>query len=430
MDEETKKPHLVILPKPEGESEPEDEPEAPEPAPEEPEEEPEAPEGEPQEQEEEPEEPDDDARPNRLHRVTATVFTILLVILAALVFVFRDRLTGENLRDTFGILPAQQVTVREDFTYDVGAGQTFAAAGNGLAVATGSSLQLMNAAGRTAFKQVVSYTDPAVFATESKAMFCDLGGTGCVTARLDGTSAALTAKGTLQSADMNENGWIALTTDATGYKGLVSVYDDEGAERYEYWSGAGYVLKAAVSPDNRTLAVLCAESGGGKLHIFRLDSANEHASYAIGNALPFDFCFMGNDRVCLVGTDALRFVSTEGEEAGVFDLGDYYLVDYDLDGQGFIALYVSAYRAGGGLVETVDRDGKLLAYADLERDALSLSASGRRLLVMTGGGLTVYDQNLKELYHSEALMTAKDAILRADGAILLLGSFSAQKISY
>ena len=416
MDEETKKPHLVIHPTPESEAEPEEEPETAS-------EEPEA--------SEPPEEPEDDVRPNRLHRVTATVFTIILVILAALVFVFRDRLTGENLRGTFGILSARQITAREDFTYDVGAGQTFAAAGNGLAVATSSSLHLMNAAGATSFRQVVSFAEPAVFATESKALFCDLGGTGCITARLDGTSAVLTAKGALQSADMNENGWIALTTDATGYKGLVSVYDDEGAERYEYWSGAGYVLKAAVSPDNRSLAVLCAESGGGKLHIFRLDSAEEYASYAIENALPFDFCFMGNDRVCLVGTDVLRFVSTEGEEAGVFALGDYYLVDYDLNGQGFIALYVSAYRTGGGgLVETVDRDGRLLAYADLSRDALSLSASGKRLLVMTGGGLTVYDQNLKELYHSDALMTAKDAILRADGAILLLGSFSAQKISY
>lgn len=417
MDEETKKPHLVILPKPESEPE---EPETPEPGPEEPE--------EPEELDEEPEAPAWSEGPRR---VTAAVFTIILVILAALVFIFRDRLTGENLREVFGVLPGEPIMVREDFTYDIGAGQIFAAAGNGLAVATSSSLHLMNAAGGTAFKQVVSFAEPAVFATGSKALFCDLGGTGCITARLDGTSAALTPKGTIQSADMNENGWITLTTDATGYKGLVSVYDDEGAPRYDYWSGTGYVLKAALSPDNRTLAVLCAEPGGGKLHFFRLDSAEEHASCAIENALPFDLCFMGNDRVCLVGTDALRFVSTEGEAVGSFSLGDYYLVDYDLNGQGFIALYVSAYSAGGGgLLETVDRDGRLLAYADLSRDALSLSAGGKRLLVMTGGGLTVYDQNLKELYQSDALMTAKNALLRADGAILLLGSYAAQKISY
>ena len=425
MDEETKKPHLVILPKPGSEENTEEEPEQ------EPEDTPEEPLEEPESAPEDAEDSEDDERPDRPHRVTATVFTIILVILAVLVFVFRGRLTGENLRDMFGIQFGSPITMREDFTYDVGAGQTFAAAGNGLAVATTSSLHMMNAAGGTSFKQVVSYGEPAVFAKEGKALFCDLGGTGCVTARLDGTTAALTAKGTIQSADMNENGWIALTTDATGYKGLVSVYDDDGAERYEYWSGAGYVLKAAVSPDNRSLAVLCAESGGGKLHVFRLDSGTEYASCTFENALPFDFCFMGSDRLCLVGTDALRFVTIEGEEVGAFDLGDYYLVDYDLNGQGFVSLYVSGYRAGGGgLLETVDRDGRLLAYTELSRDALALSANGKRLLVMTGSGLTVYDQNLKEQYHSEALMTAKDAILRADGAILLLGSYAAQKISY
>ena len=91
-------------------------------------------------------------------------------------------------------------------------------AGNDLAVATASSIQLLDAAGRTVFKQVVSYDTPAVIGTAWGALFCDLGGTACVPVRADGEVRTLHPAGKLITANMNDNGYVALTTEAAGYK--------------------------------------------------------------------------------------------------------------------------------------------------------------------------------------------------------------------
>ena len=66
----------------------------------------------------------------------------------------------------------------------------------------------------------------------------------------------------------------------------------------------------------------------------------------------------------------------------------------------------------------------------LERDVLSLSAEGKQLLVMTAGSLALYDQGLVRQYANETLMTAKRAILRPAGDILLLHAYSAERFRF
>lgn len=362
----------------------------------------------------------------------ALAVTLLLVAVAGLIFLFRDRLSGENLR---ALLREETPSAASDerFVYESGAGQVFAAAGNGLAMASSASIELMDGSGTTVFKQVVSYDTPAVFACEKAALFCDLGGETGVLAFSDAAREAvrLSPGGEILTASMNSSGWFTLTTAAAGYKGLVGVYNDEGALRYQWWSGAGYVLKAAVSPDNRMLAVLCAETGGGKLHLFRLDSEIEQAAAEIPGELPFDLAFFGADRVCLVGEKGLRFFDTDGAEKGSYDLGAYYLLDYDLGSQSFAVMFVSPYRTGGGgLIETVDRDGTLLGFAETAQNVTSLSASGRQVLAMTAGSLTLYGHDMEVQSETQGFMTAKRALLRPNGDALLLSAYSAAQLRF
>ena len=368
-------------------------------------------------------------QPIGMRGILALVLTLALVVLAVMAFVFRDKLSGESLRSTFrrDPVPAQS----DAYTYEIGSGQVFVPAGSGFAVASSSAVELLDADGATVYKQVVSFETPAAFACPSAALFCDLSGKGCILARMNGDATALEPFGTLISANMNENGWYVLVTEAVGYKALVSVYDSESVLKYEWWSGSGYVLRASVSPDNRLLAVLCAENGGGRLHLFRLDSETELAQAEFDGELPFDLAFMGNDNLCVVSVDALSFLNTEGEEKGRYELGSDYLLDYDLSSPGFAAVCVSAYRAGsGGVVQTFDREGKKLGEAQTSGDLICLSASGKELLVMTSGGLELFSQDMTLLNQSEELMTAKKAILRPDGHVLLLSAYSAERLSY
>ena len=369
-------------------------------------------------------------RSRTLRRILAGILTLLLIVLAALVFVFRDALTGEGIRRILG----REDTggeAREAFTYETGAEQVFAPVGDGLAVASSSSLQLLNEAGELVFKQVVSYDRPAVFGSASGAIFCDLGGKQSVFASLNGESNVIQPGGEILTAAMNENGWFCLVTAEAGYKALVSVYNSKCEKQYEWWSGAGYVLRAAVSPDNRSLAVLCAERDCTKLHFFSLNSETERDGAVIEDALYYDLAWLSGDTVCAVGETGLRFFSASGAETGAYALDGRYLLEYALSRAGFAAIYVSDYRSGaGGTLMTLGGSGQVLGSAALERDVISMSAEGKQLLVMTAGSLTLYDQGLTRQYANETLMTARRAILRPGGDILLLHAYSAERFRF
>ncbi len=369
-------------------------------------------------------------RNRTLSRILAGILTLLLVALAVLVFVFRDDLTGEGLRRLFGRERSGEGP-REAFTYETGAEQMFAAAGDGLAVASSSSIQLLNAAGELVFKQVVSYDSPAVFASDSGALFCELGGKHSVFAGMDGESTSPESGGEILTAGMNENGWFYLVTAEAGYKALVSVYNSACEKQYEWWSGSGYVLRAAISPDNRSLAVLCAERDSTRLHFFSLSSETERAGASIPDALYYDLAYLNGDTVCAVGDTGLRFFTDDGTERGSYPLDGRYLLDYTYSRSGFAAIYVSDYRSGaGGTLLTLDSRGQVQGSAPLDRDVISLSAEGKQLLVMTSGSLVLYDQGLVRQSANETLMTAKRAILRPAGDILLLHAYSAERFSF
>ena len=369
-------------------------------------------------------------RSKTLRRILAGILTLLLVVLAVLVFLFRDALTGEGLRRLFG---REQTggEVREAYTYETGAEQVFAPVGDGLAVASSSSLQLLNAAGETVFKQVVSYDSPAVFGGANGALFCELNGKHSVFVSPGGDGQEISPGGDILTADINENGWFCLVTAEAGYKALVSVFNSACEKQYEWWSGSGYVLRAAVSPDNRSLAVLCAERDCSRLHIFALNSETEKGGALMEDALCYDLAWLDGDTLCAVGETGLWFFSGTGKQTGFYALDGRYLLDYTLGRAGCAAIYVSAYRSGaGGTLLTLNGDGHVLGSAALDRDVISLSAEGKQLLVMTAGSLALYDQGLTRQYANETLMTAKRAILRPAGDILLLHAYSAERFRF
>ena len=97
----------------------------------------------------------------------------------------------------------------------------------------------------------------------------------------------------------------------------------------------------------------------------------------------------------------------------------------------FLTVFVSDYRSGaGGTLVNLGSDGRVLGTAALDRDVISMSAAGRQLLVMTGGELALYSQDLARQSANETLMTARRAILRPAGDILLLHAYSAEKFSF
>ena len=123
---------------------------------------------------------------------------------------------------------------------------------------------------------------------------------------------SITASGKIISACLNEDGWLALCTQESGYKGLVTVYNAKGGEEYYWHSAGGYTLSAEVSSNNRELAVLTLTDEGSRIVFFELDNTEEKSSLTFPETLVTEISYIKSDSVLAVSEDMLSVVYNDG----------------------------------------------------------------------------------------------------------------------
>jgi hypothetical protein len=138
----------------------------------------------------------------------------------------------------------------------------------------------------------------------------------------------MTAPGRIISARLNANGWLALCTQESGYKGRVTVYNSNGGEEYEWYSAKGYTLSAEVSPNNAEMAVLTLTEDGSRIVFFRLDSTDEVSSSTLSDELVSEIDYIDADSVLAVSEDRLAVVGEDGISDTLYDYAGKYLTGY------------------------------------------------------------------------------------------------------
>lgn len=319
-------------------------------------------------------------------------------------------------------------TDAEPYTLDSSASPVFRALNGRLAVASSSGLQLFDENGNTVLHEIFSLTVPGLTVGADRAAAYDIGGTQLCVAEFNGDVQTVAVSGTIVSASLNGSGWLTVVTDAPGYKGMVTVYDASLNAIYEWYSGNGYVMNAALSAGSDRLAVLCAEEGGSAVHLFALDSEEERGCYAVTNELFADLYWIDSDRVCALSQTRLAFLNDKAELSGEYSYDGMYLYDYSKDGDGFFTLVLSQYRSGSAAkLVTVSPSGVLLGETVPPGDVESVSVCGKQVLVCGSGRLTLYNQQMEVLkQEQEDLLGVRRAILLRRGNALLVYDYSAQ----
>lgn len=89
-------------------------------------------------------------------------------------------------------------------------------------------------------------------------MAYDVGGTELYVVDEGGEILTLTAPEDAPyfSARLNEDGWLAVTTELPGYKGGVTAYNSQGTEVFSLTASDRFVIDARVTDDDNTLAVV------------------------------------------------------------------------------------------------------------------------------------------------------------------------------
>lgn len=373
-------------------------------------------------------------KPRFFLRLLMFLLALALILAAVGAVVFRDSLNLDNIRRWFHYrtLVLGDSGRAESFPYDGSLEDTFAVLDGDLLVCSANAISLYSGSGTCYVSQSVSMDNPVVDTTGSLAVVYDAGGTSLYVLGQRELIWSTDDLDSILSARLNKSGQLTVVTQASGYRGQVTVYDSAYTPLMSVNLSSAFVMDAALSDDGKTLAIVTIGQEDGAftstLSQYTLNTGDS-GDFVPDRTLSLDSTVVLDARhtdsqVWLLGDTGLSIAAHDGKTF-TSDWSDKHLKRYTLSGSGFAAALLGKYRAGSQaelLVVNADGSSRTLS---LNEQVLSLDAAGRYVAVLTGDRLDIYTADL-ELYRSlEGTQGARTVLLMEDGSAILISAESA-----
>ena len=371
------------------------------------------------------------AKRGRLRRFLLFALVLLAVLGVVVVAAWRDGTGFDALHRLFSY-GGEEGAGEIRYSYSDSDSNRFALLGDTLVVLSDTELRVLGPDGQEIWSTPVRMGSPALETGGGLAVAYDVGGTELYVVDEEGERSALTAteEYPFLSARLNGDGWLAVTAGLEGYKGGVTVYDDRMEEIFLYKASKRFVLDACVTEDCSALAAVTLGQENStfvsNVVLYELDQEEPYADYDVSDGLA---AAIGEqrDRLIMMADTCLTSAGLDGEVHAVYPYNGAYLREFDLRGDGFTALLLNRYKAGGlGRLVTVDPEGEEIASLDVNREILSLSAAGDYLAVLYMDSAVIYTEELEVYASLEGTDYAREVLMRPDGSVLLLGAESAR----
>lgn len=366
----------------------------------------------------------------RYHSGFLTFFlTLAAVLLVVLLAAYRDGTGFDVLRRYLNYGVAEKAGDEIIYDYDSSSKNRFAVLGENLLVLSDASFSLLDKHGGELWSVPVNLSSPALSCGGGRAVAYDVGGTALYLADESGVIWELSAteEEPFIAASLNDDGYLAVTSEKKGFKGSVSVYNPSFGQSFVFDSSRRFVLDACVL-DNCLAAVTLGQENGAfvsNVVLYHMPEEQPAADYNISGGL---VAAIGEQdrKIVTVSDTCLTYASTAGEVQATYTYKGSYLREYALEGDGFAALLLNRYRSGSvGRLVTVGHNGGELGSLEIREEILGISASGRYLAVLYSDRLVIYNDDLQPYATLRGTDYARGVLMRPDGSALLLSSESA-----
>lgn len=367
-------------------------------------------------------------------RVWTIVITFLLVLGALLLVYNRDLINLDALKRylTYHNLEKNDAGQTTQFRYPQDTTNTFASLNGTLLLCSDTALQLYSNSGLKYIDEQVKMTRPVITTCGTYAVAYDVGGNDLYLIhdkKIVHTYSTEQGCGLL-SARVNENGYMAVVEQASGYKASVKIFDDSARLMLAENVSSEYVMDAIIAPDNRRFAVVTIGQNEKKfnstINVYECKEGDFLAGAVLENQVVLDLNWSGSllwvqERNGAAVLDCSDIQDKRLKMVGNWTEPNQYLQGFSLNGDGRAVEVFSWYKAGGsGEVLLINENGEAEVSQAITGQVLSVSAAGRYIAVLTTEELTVYTDGLK-LYSSTENRGSQRAIIGADGATMMIG---------
>ena len=355
-----------------------------------------------------------------------------LLSLAVLTYVAVILISGRqsDFFRVFGFLSdGGSIKMADEYHFDVGRNRVFADLNGSLAAAGTLGIQILDTGGSETLRDSFRMSNPAINAQNGHAVAFDISGTAVRVLGGSEMTASIETGGPIISASINRNGWVSVCTQESGiYRGIVTIYNNTGRVAYRVKLVTGYVLSAALSPDNKSLAVLNLTDGGSRITFYDLSSEEVSRAIDLKGMLVLDMRYLASGDVLIISTEELLIAGKNNETRELYRFADKHLGGYTFD-DGITTLYLLDYSVGNiGRLVTLDEAGNKLGEITTDKAIISLSSRDGYLAVLMSDGFRYLNNALEELpvsgeFKSFAGMT--EVLALGGGIALVTGDYSA-----
>lgn len=361
--------------------------------------------------------------------ILAIIITVAMLFTAVCAIIYRDRLNLDALKRwvAYGSLEKDEEGQTEEFVFSGDSNNHFAALGGGLLVSSNHAITLYSQSGEEVVRKSVSMEQPVVYANGTYAVVYDVGGDDLYIfhGNEEVFSYNSSSDGIILSAKVNENGYLALVEQTSGHKASVTVYDNSYNRVIGVNESTNFVTDAMISPDNKSVAVLKIYQEESQLNTdlvrYSLSDATLQSETHLKEQVVIDMGWK-EGRIWLQQESGVTVLDSEGKLINTWSDTTRYLSRYTLGGNGFAVQLMSRYRSGSaGELRVIDDNGQQKVSRNIKEEVLSISAANQYIAVLTTSSLTIYTKELQE-YASVSNLKARQAILRNDGSVLMVGT--------
>ncbi len=351
------------------------------------------------------------------------------LLLVVLFFVFSSSLRGATLQRIVYFIGSgvSGTSDSADISFEQNDHNRFHLLKSGLAVLSNESLTVYAMSGEQKSSVPLTYRTPSLSGTTSFLLAYDRGTTDFLVS--NGTSVLHQAEAAapIINANINKNGAFSIITDGPDCKTLLSVYNPSMEVVYKLHASEQYVIDAAISNNNKDMAVLSlsVDAGDfvGSVALYHLNEDAPYASHAINDCVPISAQYDSDNRIRVLCEDRVLLFKKDGTLLCELPFVQEDLLSYTFGSSRHIGLLTDDYSAGGHSSLTfLPRNETEPLSISFSEETLSISAAGNFIAVRSPDKIVVYNRKL-ELDRTYTIPSGiKSCIMREDGTVLVIGN--------
>lgn len=330
-----------------------------------------------------------------------------IFLLIFLLFVFQNLLEviiGKHIEKT-----NISIETEADISFDINAYD------NSVAVLSSQGFKKYDEQGNEQWRNFVKFQNPVLYKAGNYVLQTDKGGREVYLIYKDTVKYNFKTNESIQFAAVNSSGCFAIATNESGYKSLITVYNNKGEELFKWYSAENYVVDVDISPNNKAVAISTFVSSQNEvtsnLLVFDMNSEVPVSKNLYEENLIFDVEFLKNNTIVALGDKKAVCIKKNGEKKWEIEYNGRQIHTYYIAKSNIVLAMSQMSDIGvvgsGSEINIYNSKGKQTGKFNAEGKIISIDHANKRIVFNTRNGIFLISDRGKKIAKGEIIKDIK-----------------------